>query len=68
MIIVAGVVVDHAALVCVLAAVVLMLALRYHVAVSLANLRRSPTKSSQKKTYATWALAHRVSMNHKLFI
>ena len=34
MIIVAGVVVDHAALVCVLAAVVLMLALRYHVAVS----------------------------------
>lgn len=46
MIIVAGVVVDHAALVCVLAAVVLMLALRYHVAVSLADLRRSPTKSS----------------------
>ena len=45
MIIVAGVVVDHAALVCVLAAVVLMLALRYHVAVSLANLR-CPTKSS----------------------
>ena len=33
-------------LVCVLAAVVLMLALRYHVAVSLAYLIRSPTKSS----------------------